>query len=83
MVNIYDYEVENFIKNQLLHWNSDNFPSAIDGIKKNKNVSDDDLDKIKGIYSFCNWTTSHVDVGDDHGLSQLKTKINEFVSIIT
>jgi wobble nucleotide-excising tRNase len=76
------YEVERHIKNNLLHWNTENFTIAIDGIKTNKLITDDDLNKIKGIYSFCNWTTSHVDVGDDHGLEQLKTKIADFVGII-
>lgn len=76
------YEVERYIKNTLLHWDADqNFTLAIDGVKTNKLISDDDLNKIKGIYSFCNWTTSHVDVGDENGLSQLKQKIQEFVAI--
>ena len=66
------YEIERFIKNDLLHWNTNDFPSAIEGVKNNKLIHDDDLDKIKQVYSFCNWTTSHVDVGDDHGLEQLK-----------
>ncbi len=77
------YEVERFIKNNLLHWNvGNNFGAAIDGVKNNKKINNEDLDKIKSIYSFCNWTTSHVDVGDDHGLEQLKTKINDFLDII-
>ncbi len=77
------YEVERFIKNNLLHWNDyNNFGKAIDGVKNNKNISDDDLDVIKQIHSFCNWTTSHVDVGDDHGLGQLKQKISSFVKVI-
>lgn len=76
------YEVERFIKNKLLHWDAENnFTLAIDGVKSNKNILDDDLDKIKEIYSFCNWTTSHVDVGDDHGLGQLKSKISDFIRI--
>lgn len=76
------YETENFIKCRLLHLNElQNFLKVVEGIKANKAVLDSDLDKIKQIYSFCNWTTSHVDVGDDHGLSQLKGKITEFVSI--
>lgn len=76
------YEVERHIKNNLLHWNASDFPTAIDGVKCNKEIDDVDLDKIKQIYSFCNWTTSHVDVGDDHGLGQLKTKIADFVAIV-
>ena len=76
------YETENFIKCRLLHLDVlQDFPKVVDGIKANKQVSDDDLDKIKSIYSFCNWTTSHVDVGDDHGLSQLKGKITDFNAI--
>lgn len=76
------YEVEHFIKCKLLHWNkSDRFADVVDGIKENKLISDPDLDKIKQIYSFCNWTTSHVDVGDDHGMAQLKEKMSDFLSI--
>ena len=77
------YEVERYIKNTLLHWDADrDFTLAIEGVKTNKLITDDDLNKIKGVYSFCNWTTSHVDVGDDHGLTQLKGKIAEFVAIV-
>lgn len=76
------YETENFIKCRLLHLDElQDFPKVVEGIKANKQVSDNDLDKIKQIYSFCNWTTSHVDVGDDHGLSQLKGKVSDFVTI--
>jgi len=75
------YEIERFIKNNLLHWNAHDFPSAIEGVKKNKSIHNDDLDKIKQVYSFCNWTTSHVDVGDDHGLEQLKGKISDFIGV--
>ena len=76
------YEVERYIKNSLLHWNANDFQTAIDGVKCNKEIDDSDLDKIKQVYSFCNWTTSHVDVGDDHGLGQLKSKIADFVAIV-
>lgn len=76
------YETEHFIKCKLLHWDKvANFADVIDGVKSNKSVVDIDLEDIKRIYSFCNWTTSHVDVGDDHGLSQLKEKINLFTGI--
>ena len=76
------YETEHFIKCRLLHWDESNeFAKVVEGIKDNKKVADTDLDKIKQVYSFCNWTTSHVDVGDDHGLSQLKEKIADFVGI--
>lgn len=77
------YEVERFIKNELLHWDKANdFTKAIDGVKSNQSIASDDLDKIKDVYAFCNWTTSHVDVGDDHGLSQLKDKIKDFTDIV-
>ena len=77
------YEVERFIKNDLLHWDKDfDFTKAIDGVKSNQNIAEADLEKIKQVYSFCNWTTSHVDIGDDHGLSQLKDKIKDFTDIV-
>jgi len=77
------YEVERFIKNELLHWDkAHDFTKAIEGVKLNQKINPSDLDKIRKIYAFCNWTTSHVDVGDDHGLSQLKDKIKDFVSIV-
>ncbi len=76
------YEIERFIKYDLLHWNAESrFDMAIDGLKNNKNISDDDLDMVKHLYSFCNWTTSHADVGDDHGMDQLKAKISDFLTI--
>jgi len=75
------YEIERFIKNDLLHWNTNDFPSAIEGVKNNKSIHDDELDIIKQVYSFCNWTTSHVSVGDDHGLEQLKGKISDFIGV--
>ena len=77
------YEVERYIKNSLLHWSANDFPTAIEGVKGNKGIDDADLDKIKQVYSFCNWTTAHVDVGDDHGLGQLKAKITDFVGIVS
>lgn len=77
------YEVERFIKNELLHWNAaQDFSLAITGVKSNKLISDDDLDVVSNVYSFCNWTTSHVDVGDDHGLSQLRQKIVSFITVL-
>ena len=76
------YEVERFIKYSLLHWGAESrFDLAIDGLKNNRSITDDDFDKVKDIYSFCNWTTSHVDVGDDHGMDQLKAKITDFLTI--
>jgi ABC-type lipoprotein export system ATPase subunit len=76
------YEAERFIKNKLLHWNANDFPAAIEGVKGNKMISDECLDDIKSVYTFCNWTTSHIDVGDDHGLNQLKGNIAKFLDAI-
>ncbi len=77
------YEVENHLKNNILHWNKPNFGNIIDGLIENdQKMSIDNLKKFKSIYSFCNWTTSHVDVGEDNGLKQLKQKISDFISII-
>lgn len=79
------YEVENYIKNDLLHINKHNFGSTVDCLIQNKennhDLSIDDLKKIKDIYSFCNWTVSHVSYGDDYGLGQLKDKINDFIEV--
>jgi len=76
------YETERFIKNTLLQWNEIHFSKIIDGIKKNKDIGNDDLDKLKGIYAFCNWTTSHVAEAEEYGLEQLKFKIGELVDIV-
>ena len=77
------YEVERFIKNQLLHWDKAyDFKEAIEGVKLNQNIDVKDLDKIKEVYSFCNWTTSHVDACDDYGFSQLKDKIKDFIDVV-
>jgi wobble nucleotide-excising tRNase len=79
------YEVENYIKNDLLHINKPNFGNTVDCLIKNKennhDLSIDDLKKIKNIYSFCNWTVAHVSHGDDYGLGQLKDKINDFIEV--
>ena len=75
------YETERFVKNTLLQWNQDNFPKLIEGVKANKTIDDKKLESLKKVYSFCNWTTSHVDVGDDHGVSQLKKHISLFLEV--
>ncbi|MDD3190997.1 MAG: AAA family ATPase [Candidatus Pacebacteria bacterium] len=76
------YEVEDYLKNGLLHWNAPNCGSIIELLIKNSEpISKENLKKLKDVYSFCNWTTSHVDVGDDHGFEKLKTKITEFLTI--
>jgi hypothetical protein len=54
---------------------------VIDGVKENKKVSDTDLDELKKVYSFCNWTTSHAGEASDTGLNQLRDKISKFTEI--
>jgi hypothetical protein len=77
------YEIESYIKNDLLHINKPNFGNVIDWLVKNKESEDElsieDLKKLKNIYSFCNWTVAHVSYGDDYGIGQLKDKINDFI----
>lgn len=76
------FEVENFIKNKLLHWDKNKFFEFIDGIKSNQEICKYDLDTIKTIYDFCNWSnTNHVGDGHAVSLEQLKIKINEFLAI--
>lgn len=80
------YEIENYIKNKILHVNESNLGGVIENLirkkESSKECSSDDLKKLKDIYSFCNLTTSHVDVGDEsHSLNQLKNKIKDFIEI--
>jgi len=80
------YEVERLIKNDLLGWNKQQFPEILETIKNNQKISDQDFDKIKEIYDFCNWTTAHVagciKTGEDEpGYKRLSQKIEEFINI--
>lgn len=75
------YEVEKFIKNDLLRWNeSYNFSQIVDWLKVNS-LEGKDLIKIKSIYNFCNWTNSHVDIWEPSSLNDLKQNIEDFVEI--
>jgi energy-coupling factor transporter ATP-binding protein EcfA2 len=75
------YEVEKFIKNDLLSWNkSHNFSQIVDGLKTNA-IDNTDFDKIKKIYNFCNWTNSHADIGESYSLNDLENNIENFVEI--
>ena len=76
------YELERFVKNDLLQWNQDKFPTLVSGITTNRFLEDNDLESLKKVYQFCNWTTSHVDHGDDHGLEQLKIYIKLFLEVM-
>lgn len=75
------YEVEKFIKNDLLAWNkSDNFSNIVETLKI-RNLSQEDVEEIKKIYQFCNWTTSHVDIHENCFLNRLKENIDKFIEI--
>ena len=76
------YEVERFVKNNLLHWNKDKLPQYLKGIKENQNYDEEDFEILKDVYSFCNWTTSHVDSDEEYGLESLKRKIEDFLSVV-
>ncbi len=77
------YEIESFIKNDMLCWdNYSNFPIVIDGIKTNNKLNDKDLDQIKKIYSFCNNTTAHVILGEEVSIDSLKDQIKTFLELV-
>lgn len=76
------YEVERLVKDTLLQWNKDNFSEMIEGIKFNKNMDDEDLETLKKIYSFCNWSnTAHVDKDEGTSFEQLKKHVDDFLEI--
>jgi len=80
------YSIEDFIKNKILHLNDSNFGGMLQNmiVKKesSKDLSVEDLIKLKDIYSFCNWTTSHVDNGDDNSLTLLQSKVDDYIKIV-
>lgn len=76
------YGIEDIIKNKLLHWGKDGFDKIIDGIKHNQNIDELDLEKLKNLYRFCNWSnTSHVDKEEKACYVELESKIKEFLEI--
>jgi len=76
------YEVERFIKRDLMQYHEQVFSNKIKSIKENRRKIDDkSLDVICDVYSFCNWTTSHVDLDDDNGLKQLEDNIDKFLAV--
>ena len=78
------YEIENYIKNEILLWDTaGHFSETIARLKNHSNnITESHLDEINEIYSYCNWTTSHVDIGDEHTLVEIQEKIAKFVSIV-
>jgi len=76
------YELERFVKNELLQWNQDKFPDLVTGVKHSRYLDDVDLDNLKKVYQFCNWTTSHVDRGNENGLDQLRDNIKIFLDVM-
>ncbi len=79
------YEVENFIKNRILQWQSDD---SFDILTKNlKNVIEAqnswnlDIPAINEIYKYCNWSNTNHTWEDMTSWIELKDKIESFLQI--
>lgn len=79
------YAIEDFIKNELLHWEwkkDKEFDQIIDSLKSAKEYSDSQLNNVKSIYNFCNWSnTSHVDKEEITSFQELKAHVDDFVNL--
>ena len=76
------FEVEKFVKNDLLKWNEQIFSKQVDGIKNNQKLENEDFDILKDVYTFCNWSnTSHTGYDDQTSFEQLKTNIEKFLKV--
>lgn len=74
--------VEDLIKHKLLHWKNKDFIQVIDKLKAANRPSDTNLEELKAIYNFCNWSnTSHIDKEEITSYSELKVHIDDFISI--
>ena len=80
--------VEKFIKHDLLMWDKEkNFDEATESLKQGKNkmakLTDDDLEVIKNVNKYCNYSNLlHADKESPSALTELKTHISRFVSIL-
>lgn len=80
--------VEKFIKNELLLWNKeDKFDDITEGLKQGKNkiskLTDDDLDVVKNIFKFCNYSNLlHADKEIPCAIKELTNYIDTFIQII-
>lgn len=74
--------VEDIIKHKLLYWKNKDFTQVIDNLKAGNRPSDADLDQLKAIYNFCNWSnTSHIDKEEITSYSELKLHTDNFIQI--
>lgn len=74
--------VEDLIKHKLLHWKDRDFTQVIDKLKAANRPSDANLDQLKAIYNFCNWSnTSHIDKEEITSYSELKLHVDNFIQI--
>ena len=80
--------VEKFIKNDLLMWDKErNFGELTESLKQGKSkmrkLSDEDLETVKNIYKYCNYSNLlHADKEISSSLSELRTHINKFSQIL-
>jgi DNA repair exonuclease SbcCD ATPase subunit len=80
--------IERFIKNDLLMWNKEKpFEELTENLKQGKSkmarISDDDLEAIKNIYKYCNYSNLlHADKENPSALSELITHIDQFNHIL-
>ena len=80
--------VEKFIKNELLLWNKeDKFDEITDGLKLGKSkiskLDDSDLDTVKNIFKFCNYSNLlHADKEIPCAIKELTNHINTFIQIL-
>lgn len=80
--------IEKFIKNDLLMWDKEKkFEDLTENLKQGKNkiakLSDDDMDVIKNIYKYCNYSNLlHADKETPSALSELMNYIEKFVQLL-
>ena len=80
------YEVENYIKNDILQWNSDkNFSLIISNLTKVVKKNDRKelwLSKIRDLYEYCNWSnTNHNWMEEVTSWNELRSKIEKFIQV--
>lgn len=80
--------VEKFIKNDLLMWDKEKrFDEVTESLKQGKSklgkLTDDDLEVIKNMYKYCNYSNLlHADKETPSALTELTTQISRFLSIL-
>ena len=80
--------VEKFIKHDLLMWDKEKrFDEVTESLKQGKSklgkLTDDDLEVIKNMYKYCNYSNLlHADKETPSALTELTTQISRFLSIL-